>query len=1189
MHRNAGRRFLPSLEKTLDRLQKEARIELEGLEGPAKAAAIVDIHARTGDPLLVVCAEEDEAQALVQDLEFFLGLADTGGEFMGDRSLLALLPDDLSPYESRKYLPARIRQMQLLGGLYALTQPFRPRIAVTTAWGLMRRYIPKRFLEKSTEYVLAGADIERDEVLRRIVESGYVSSPIVEDPGTFSARGFILDVFSPLYEWPLRLEFFGDTLESIRSFDPNSQKSKAQLEEAFILPVREILMTPEIVSRGRETMAARAREEGRYDRRMQNMLLDLDQGIYSQDLDPYKPLFYEELAPLFAFLSSRTRLVLDDPTAIFTQIQDRRERMEVQFAERGEDEDLALEPRAYVLDADEIENRLEHTKRVLNHRLRFDAAKREDIRRFAWEGHETLKQELAGRRGKAEVLLPLVSRLRQWREESRRVFLVARTDSQLERLAALLEPHKIPLANWQEPFPSIWEKIGEESEGRAHLVKGTLGQGQIWPADGVVILCEEEIFGQVRKRRSVKVPKVDKEAFLSSLDEIEEGDFVVHVEFGIGVYRGLNHLEAGGVGNDYMLIEYLGNDKLYLPVTRLDKVQKYSGAGDQIPRLDRLGGARWKAMKQRVKASIQQMASELLKLQAERNAFGGFPFSPPDAYYREFEAAFPFDETPDQERAIKDVLKDMQSRRPMDRLVCGDVGFGKTEVAVRAAMKAVLDGKQVAVLVPTTVLAMQHGDTFAERLKNYPVTVETVSRFKLPKEQKEILKRAGEGKVDVLIGTHRLLSKDVNLPELGLLVVDEEQRFGVKHKERLKLMRKNVDVLTLTATPIPRTLNMAFVGVRDISIIQTPPMDRRSIRTFVSKFDEDLIRDAVTRELARGGQVFFVHNRVGSIEAMATLIRRLVPSARISIGHGQMSEKQLEDVMVDFVKRRTNVLVCTTIIESGIDIPSVNTLIVNRADMFGLSQLYQLRGRVGRGRERAYAYLLVPSPSNLTRDAQKRLSALMRFTELGSGFRIASHDLEIRGAGSLLGREQSGHIAAIGIDLYLELIEEAVQELKGERMASEIDPQMNMYFAAFLPNHMVEDQTLRLNFYKRLSAARNEERLNEIVEELEDRFGVLPEEAKNLVRTIELKIEVRKLNAAGIDLAPDRLNLQLGDACRLDPNYAIQKVSEKGSRFRLTPDMKLIRVFEEHEKKDPVASAKNILQDLVDYGIKGGH
>jgi transcription-repair coupling factor (superfamily II helicase) len=679
----------------------------------------------------------------------------------------------------------------------------------------------------------------------------------------------------------------------------------------------------------------------------------------------------------------------------------------------------------------------------------------------------------------------------------------------------------------------------------------------------------------------VRTRKLSADAFAQGFRDLKEGDLVVHTDFGIARYAGLTKMEVRGIPGDFLVLEYAGRDKVYLPVSRMRLIQKFTGGDPSKVALDKLGSTSWEKTKRKVKEHLLKMAAELLSLYAARKAHPGTAFSAPDRYYRQFEADFEFEETPDQEKAIADVLSDMLRPEPMDRLVCGDVGYGKTEVAMRAAFKAVLDQKQVAVLVPTTVLAQQHWHTFRKRFDGYPVTIEVVSGMRRAQDNREALRRAREGKVDILIGTHKLLGAEVGFKDLGLLVVDEEQRFGVKQKERIKQFRSQVDVLTLTATPIPRTLNMAMSSLRDMSIIATPPEDRRAIRTFVVKFDPAQIREAILREVQRGGQVFFVHNRVRSIHSMERLLRETVPEVTVGVAHGQMGEGQLERVMTQFVDRQFQVLLCTAIIESGIDIAAANTMIVNRADQFGLAQLYQLRGRVGRAKERAYAYLLLPAGRTITRDAQRRLEVLQAFTELGAGFSIASHDLEIRGAGNLLGPDQSGAIAAIGFDLYTQLLEEAVAEMRGEPLRTAIEPEVMLPLPALIPDDYVPDVHQRLVFYKRFSMAARDEELQDLRAELVDRFGEAPDEVDHLSELMSLKVEMRELRLRALEAGPGRVVVTLGAEAALDPAKLAQLVQRSAGVYRLTPDMKLVAKVAEHTRGPAyVLEAKKLLRDL---------
>ncbi|HPG26908.1 MAG TPA: transcription-repair coupling factor, partial [Myxococcota bacterium] len=637
------------------------------------------------------------------------------------------------------------------------------------------------------------------------------------------------------------------------------------------------------------------------------------------------------------------------------------------------------------------------------------------------------------------------------------------------------------------------------------------------------------------------------------------GDFLVHADHGIGIYRGLIELAAGGRQSELLAIEYLGGDKLFLPVDRLSKVQRYGAADGVQPRIDKLGGETWQKTKGRVKSSLRNMAGELLSMHAARELAPGYAFSERDAPLEEFEAAFPYEETPDQMAAIDDVLADMHEGKPMDRLVCGDVGYGKTEVAIRAAFRAALDGKQVVVLTPTTVLCQQHFENFQKRFKDHPIRVDMLSRFCTPKESRATLEGLATGQVDVVVATHRILQKNVQFKDLGLLVVDEEQRFGVAHKERIKKLKKTVDVLTLTATPIPRTLQMAFTGIRDLSVIETPPVDRLAIRTQVCKFDEGLIREAILREVRRGGQVFFLHNRVRTIGAMQELLARVVPEVRVMVGHGQMKERELEDRIHAFLRHEADVLLCTTIIESGIDMPNVNTILVNRADALGLAQLYQLRGRVGRSKRRAYAYLMIPTQLGaLSGDAQKRLEAIQDLSELGAGFRLANLDLEIRGAGDLLGSEQSGNLRSVGYETYMEMLEETIDELRGHAHEEWIDPEIKLPVVGRLPEDYVPEVSQRLVLYKRLSSARDENEVALIRDELLDRFGRMPLEAENLLEVIRIKIAARRLGIVRIETARGELVLQAASKSQIDPDRLVQLLSHARSGLRVTPDQKLV-------------------------------
>jgi len=695
--------------------------------------------------------------------------------------------------------------------------------------------------------------------------------------------------------------------------------------------------------------------------------------------------------------------------------------------------------------------------------------------------------------------------------------------------------------------------------GRVEIRTAPISEGFDLPMEGLAVVTEEVIFGPREKSRRARA-RWPEGAAVEALGQLSAGDFLVHADHGIGIYRGLVEIEAQGISGEFLCIEYAEAARLFLPVHRLNLVQRYAGSDGHVPRIDKLGGSSWEKAKRRVQRALRDMAASLLSVHAARELADGFHFSPRDRLLEGFEAAFPFEETPDQLAAIEDTLADMQRSKPMDRIVCGDVGYGKTEVALRAAFRAALDGKQVAVLVPTTVLCAQHEETFRQRFEGYPVKVESLSRFRTPAESRQVRSGLADGTVDVVIGTHRLLQQSVRFRDLGLLVVDEEHRFGVGHKEKIKRLKKSVDVLTLTATPIPRTLQLAFTGMRDLSVIETPPTDRMAIRTQVCRFSEEIVREAILREMRRGGQTFFVHNRVQSIASMAETLGRLIPEASIIVAHGQLPERELEARMLSFMRGEAHVLLCTTIIESGLDIPSANTILVNRAENMGLAQLYQLRGRVGRSSHRAYAYLLVRNPDHLSPDARKRMDAIQDLSELGSGFRLATMDLEIRGAGNLLGGEQSGHLAAVGYETYMEMLERTIDELRGVAHEKEVDPEIRLPVPARLPESYVDDVNARLVLYKRLASCREAEEIERIADEILDRFGPLPEAAKNLLEVIQLKIQARRLGVASVDFSNGELVLTAAANSRVDPERLLSLLSQAGSGLRVAPGHKIFAV-----------------------------
>jgi transcription-repair coupling factor (superfamily II helicase) len=930
-----------------------------------------------------------------------------------------------------------------------------------------------------------GDSLEREELIFRLTTLGYQRVQTVEQPGEFAVRGGIMDIYGSSLEEPVRLEWMGDSLESLRGFDSITQKTTRSINEVMLLP---------------------AQEED------------------EESKDPMKNLS--------DYLASDHLLILDEPELLTEKSKESSEK-----------------PR-WVLEG----------QRAQIVELRTLALKTEEpADLFILEAISPPALGLGIKTTPFTQTLEILEALRKQYQLN----IVCRTHEQQQRLQEILMEHDL-LVSLQSP--SI-----------IRLVVGHLSSGFFIKDLNLGFITEEEIFGKIAPR-PLKRAKI--RPFLTSFEDLKVSDYVVHSHYGIGRFLGLQRLPIGGFETDFLVIGYAEGGKVFVPLEHLDLVQKYIGSEGSVPRIDRLGTGSWNRTKHRVKKEIQKMAGDLLELYATREVVEGFSFSPDCITLKEFEATFEYEETPDQMRTIREVKADMEQSHAMDRVVCGDVGYGKTEVAMRAAFKSIMDNKQVAILVPTTLLAQQHYQTFSHRFSSFPVRVEVLSRFKSPKEQKAIVKDLAIGKVDIIIGTHRLLQKDISFQDLGLVIIDEEQRFGVSHKERFKQLRKTVDVLTLTATPIPRTLQMAFMGVRDLSIIDTPPPDRLAVKTLVASFNKGLVQEAIHRELERKGQVFFVHNRVKGIERMAHFLKEAVPDAKIAIAHGQMKEQELERVMLKFQRKESNVLLTTAIIESGLDIPSANTIIINRADQFGLADLYQLRGRVGRSSSQAYAYLLVPDPESLTEDARKRLTALQEFSELGSGFKIAARDLEIRGAGNLLGREQSGHIAAIGFELYLQMIQQTIQELRGQPSEEEIETSMNLRVSAYLPEDYITDSYQRLVIYKRLASLKEPSEIPSLHEEMMDRFGPLPLPAKHLLQIIQLKTIARPLKITRIESKPEALVVVFHPTAALTDRVLNHLLEKYHQRIRFLSGFSLQIALAEDQWEITFKTAWSILQEL---------
>ena len=1115
---------------------------LHGLNGGARGYLLALVAARRREPIVVVAPTTREAEQLYLDLGFFLG--EEQATPLDKR--LQLFPSwEILPFENLSPHPDSIAAR--LEGLYHLFEGQAP-ILISTPGALMQKVIPKEALKRSYRYLVVGEESAREGLLEHLAGWGFQSVPLVEERGDFSVRGGIVDIFPPAYPLPMRLEFSGDALESIREFDPATQRSKKELQELLLLPMKEFsLRRDDIEAVAREIDKRAADLE--MDRKVKNSLLEsLREGVSVAGMEFFVPYFYSALSTVFSYFPPETILWIDESAHVAAEAE-RFEHLVRQMAAHAQEQGRFSPPaETLYVTAREWGREVNAFPRVVTESLDIapTTTKSADAVVIKSYLNTDLHAEISSLQGKEPSLAPLAARIKEWADE--RVFIVAPTRSEAARLKDLLAHYEIDFSMKQGAGPLM--KAGGET-ARALLV-GNLTQGFRLPDEHLVVITTDEIFGG-KKRVAAGAKRSAPGHFITSLSELKQDDTIVHLDHGIGIYRGLKFLKVAGAEGEFLHLEYEGGDRLYLPVDRINLVQKYIGGEETRPALDRLGGTAWEKVKAKTRKSVLEMAHELVELYAAREVHEGHAFAPPDHLYREFEASFEFEETPDQEKAIEETLTDLGAKKPMDRLICGDVGYGKTEVALRAAFVAVMSGKQVAVLAPTTILVQQHLQTFRRRFRNYPVRIETLSRFQTSQQSRQVVQDLDKGLVDIVIGTHRLLQKDIVFRDLGLVVIDEEHRFGVAQKERLKKLRHMVDVMSLTATPIPRTLHMSLIGIRDLSVIETAPLDRLAIRTYVSRYDESVIRDAVLREIERGGQVFFLHNRVETIERMEQKIAELVPEAKVALAHGQMHPRELEKVMLDFMENRVQVLVCSAIIESGLDYTNANTIIINRADKFGLAQLYQLRGRVGRSHRRAYAYLLIPGEKLITRDAERRLKALQQLDDLGGGFKLAVEDLEIRGAGNLLGREQSGQIAAVGFELYTEMMQNAVSELKGQPVRPEVEPEIRLGIPAYFPDDYVPDANQRLLFYKRLASLRDSAELEEVKEEMRDRYGSFPPVVENLFRVMDLRRTLKDYFIEQISYNDSRVSLLFHRESPIKVERLVQLVGKNGG-VRLSPE-----------------------------------
>jgi transcription-repair coupling factor (superfamily II helicase) len=1119
---------------------------LQVLRAPAGARSFLvsRLLARLARPILLLTPTVAEAEESFREVSAYLG-----------EERCVLFPSgEVAPYEAMPpYAPAvhdRMRALFRIGG-----DP--PVVLVAPVEAVLEKTLPREAFLGAVRRIVPGMEIDVGRFSRRLSELGYARLPSTVEAGDFSVRGGIVEVYSPAHPLPARLSLDGDRVESLRWFDPKTQRTRREGEELIVLPCSQVITRPEYLSAG----AAAAGEEYRD---------AIRQGIRFHGADAMLPFLYGRAASVFEYLPEGAVVAAVDAVSCASHARNAFAEAEENYLSSGMEKGLPSPAELFVA-PEEFVRTFRDVPLLCFDSLEVAPFERKDVVRgeIDAQGNEDIRRSTATSASEG-LLLPLVTEAKEWWKRGGRFVVTSLSPSQSDRMEELLGRYALPLTSGATMKESL-----EGGKGIA-LCCSEATRGFRLPELGVAVVTEVEVFGEkarVRRGRREAAPAAEE----FSLAELRVNDPAVHVDHGVGIYRGLLRRRAGGVEGDFLVLEYAGGDRLFVPVEKMSRVQRYVASEENRPRLARLGGTAWQRAKQRVRDSLLEMAQDLIAVQAKRQMASRTACAAPDAVFREFEAAFDHEETPDQQKVIEEVLRDLTSSRPMDRLICGDVGYGKTEVAVRAAFKVVADGRQAAVLVPTTVLAEQHYQTFRRRLAGYPVRVESLSRFRSKAEQAAAVRDLAAGKVDIVIGTHRLLQRDIAFGNLGLVIIDEEQRFGVAHKEKLKKLRASVDVLTLSATPIPRTLHMAFSGIRDISIIATPPEDRLSIRTFVLPFAEETIREAVDREVRRGGQVFFVHNRVQSLPAMERYLREILPNVRIAVAHGQMGDEELSLAMDDFAARRADLLLCTAIIEAGLDIANANTILVNHAHRFGLAQLYQLRGRVGRDRHRAYAYFLLPRDVAMTRHAMQRLAVLEELTELGSGFKIASHDLEIRGAGNLLGKDQSGQIHQVGYELYTQLLAESMAELSGKAAAEEEEPELDLRIPAFLPDDYIPEAGIRLEFYRKMALARTDDAVDELELELLDRFGRLPGPAKALCDLSRLRIRMREAGVRELKRGNGALYLALSDRAEVDRRLLIRWVTREKAVFSFVRGEVLAMKVPGDSPETVLSAAKNLL------------
>ena len=1121
----------------LNKLEETGTAAISGVT--AAAAAFFASGLRSQGGLVVITPDEESARSFTRDLSLFLG----------EPEALYFPPIESLPYDN--LTPDVDTAASRVAALTALKRGAVP--VVLSAKALLQPTLPPAALAQWELIIRQGQVLDRDKTTGMLADMGYRREPVVSQVGDMAVRGGILDIYSPLMGDPVRVELWGDEVYSLRSFDPQTQRSGPDVKEQMVLPVTELLLSGDQRKEAGMRLGDFLAAGGVAAKERERMLSLFKDGLGFPGSGLFLPLLYSESSYPLDHLSRDTTIWLHEPEEIQASVQDFYDKAS------GRRSDALPAPENIYADPGAVQERI-HSFKTISTGL-FDRPGASPVRCLS-----PLPATLPSSR--PDRIVELTRLLQEHRKQP--VIICVRSPAAADRLQSIISEAALQVRR-VDTFSQALDDKGHS------MVTGTLSGGFDLPEQGLIVISDADLFGPPSERKSARVAFPEWDLPIGSLTP---GDTAVHIDHGICRYEGLRQLDVAGLTDDFLHLTFADGDSLYVPVWQMNRIQRYRSGSEKAPSLSKLGSAAWSRTRTRIRRSLKLMADELLKLSAARQGKTGHTFAAPDSLFREFEVSFPWTETPDQERTIVEVIGDMTSPRPMDRLVCGDVGFGKTEVALRAAFLAAADGRQTAILVPTTVLAQQHYQNFTSRLRDFPITVGLLSRFVSPQKQKATLNLLANGNLDIVIGTHRLLSSDVDFHNIGLVIIDEEHRFGVRHKERLKKLRETIDVLTLSATPIPRTLFQAFSGLRSLSLIHTPPVDRKSVHTEVRYFDEDIIRDAISREMDRGGQVYLVHNRVQSIDAVRQMVEKLLPHARVGMAHGQMGEGVLEEVMIRFLQHEYDVLVTTAIIESGLDISNANTLIVNRADRFGLAQLYQLRGRVGRSSQLAYAYLLVPPEGAITSKARQRLRSLRELTELGSGFKLASYDLEMRGAGNLLGEEQSGRIDAVGLELYSQLLEQAVREASGHVIEAETQPEVTLPLPAYLPEDYLPEVGERLTLYKRLASAVDQDALDSLREETADRFGRFPVEVSGLFTRMEVEIAARKMNIERIDTAGPYMLVVFHPGAKVSPDALVQMLTSDKRLAFLPPTTLKLDVSSFVSVDDRVTYMMDVLRSL---------